>query len=232
MNNARVAWSIYRREAAGTRLHALVRALTCPFTPLMEHFPTRGAALDVGCGHGLLVNLLGRNPAWRGLKLCGVDHDADKIAVARRAAPAGVEFYARSLGEFHSSAFDAVSIVDVLYTVRREAWAEILAGCARVLRPGGRLILKEVVDRPRWKYWVIMAQEALSVRVFRITKGERPHFESPETYRLALEQAGLAVVQSRPLHSANWVSHHLFIAQKPLDAYPVVEKQGSGAKLR
>jgi 2-polyprenyl-3-methyl-5-hydroxy-6-metoxy-1,4-benzoquinol methylase len=215
MNNVRAAWSIYRGEAAGTRVHALVRALTCPFTPLMECFPTRGAALDVGCGHGLLVNLLARDPSRRGLALCGVDHDAEKIAVARRSALPGVEFCARSLGEFQSSAFDAVSIVDVLYTVRRDLWAEILAGCARLLRPGGRLVMKEVVDRPRWKYWAIMAQEALSVRVFRITKGDRPHFESPETYRLALEQAGLAVVESRPLHSANWVSHHLFVARKP-----------------
>ncbi|MCK7467951.1 MAG: hypothetical protein MZU91_07375 [Desulfosudis oleivorans] len=58
--------------------------------------------------------------------------------------------------------------------------ADILRSAHRVLRPGGRLIVKEVVDRPRWKYWAIMAQEALSVRVFGITKGDRPHFESPK----------------------------------------------------
>jgi len=174
----------------------------------------------VGCGHGLLVNLLARDPSRSGLKLYGVDHDAGKIAVARRCAPPGVEFSTRGLGELPASAFDAVSIVDVLYTVRRVVWNEILIGCVRVLRPGGRLIMKEVVDRPRWKYWTIMAQEALSVRVFGITKGERPHFESPGTYRLALEEAGLSMVTARSLHSANWVSHHLFIARKPLDAPP------------
>ncbi|MCK7513273.1 MAG: hypothetical protein MZV70_60750 [Desulfobacterales bacterium] len=47
------------------------------------------------------------------------------------------------------------------------------------MRPGGRLIVKEVVDRPRWKYWAIMAQETLSVSLFGITKGDRPHFEAP-----------------------------------------------------
>ncbi len=215
MTSARAAWTIYRGEPAATRLHALVRALTCPFAPLLECFPARGAVLDVGCGHGLLVNLLARDPARSGLRLYGVDHDAGKIAVARRCAPPGVEFSTRALGEFPRAEFDAVSIVDVLYTVRREIWKEILTGCGRVLRPGGRLIMKEVVDRPRWKYWAIMLQEALSVRVVGITKGDRPHFESPGTYRLALEQAGLAVVAARPLPSANWVSHHLFVAQKP-----------------
>ena len=220
MSSARAAWAIYRGEPAATRLHALVRALTCPFAPLLECFPSGGAALDVGCGHGLLVNLLASDPSRSGLRLHGIDHDADKIAVARRCAPPGVEFSNRALRALPASAFDAVSIVDVLYTVRREVWNEILTGCARVLRPGGRLILKEVVDRPRWKYWAIMAQEALSVRVFGITKGERPHFESPGTYRRALEQAGLAVVAARPLHSANWVSHYLLVARKPLDARP------------
>jgi hypothetical protein len=71
-----------------------------------------------------------------------------------------------------------------------------------------------VVDRPRWKYWAIMAQEALAVRVFGITKGERPHFESPETYRAAIAAAGFAVVEARPLPSATWISHYLFVARK------------------
>ena len=114
------------------------------------------------------------------------------------------------------SAFDAVSVVDVLYTVRREAWDEILAGCFRVLRPGGRLILKEVVDRPRWKYWAIMAQETFSVTVFGITKGERPHFESPADYCRAAEQAGFTLLEALPLRSATWISHYLVVAQKPI----------------
>ena len=115
---------------------------------------------------------------------------------------------------FAGAAFDAVSIFDVLYTVRREIWGDILAGCFRALRPGGTLIVKEVVDRPRWKYWAIMAQELLSVTVFGITKGDRPHFEAPESYRQAMAGAGFAVTEERSLQSANWISHYLFIGLK------------------
>ena len=214
MNSLLTAWKAYEGEPLTTRAHVVARALTCPFGPLIDRFPTKGAVLDVGCGHGLLINLLARDPSRRGLRLCGIDHDAAKIAGARRTALAGVDFSTRALDSFPDAAFDALSIVDVLYTVKRQVWGEILGGCFRALRPGGRLIVKEVVDRPRWKYWAIMAQEALSVRIFRITKGDRPHFEAPATYRAAIAGVGFTVVEERPLASANWISHYLFVARK------------------
>jgi 2-polyprenyl-3-methyl-5-hydroxy-6-metoxy-1,4-benzoquinol methylase len=214
MNSVRVAWQAYQGEGLPTRLHVVVRALTCPFIPLLERFPTTGAVLDVGCGHGLLIHLLARDPLRGNLKIHGIDHDSAKIAAARRVASAGLQFSAGNLSLFPEPVFDAVSIVDVLYTVRKAAWSEILQGCARVLKPGGRLIVKEVVDRPRWKYWAIMAQEALSVRVFGITKGERPHFESPACYRKAMEAAGFGIIEERPLPTATWISHHLFVGLK------------------
>jgi hypothetical protein len=59
-----------------------------------------------------------------------------------------------------------------------------------------------------------MAQEALSVRVFGITRGDRPHFESPEGYRQAIVAAGFSVIEERPLPTATWISHYLIVARK------------------
>jgi len=88
------------------------------------------------------------------------------------------------------------------------------------LRPGGRLIVKEVVDRPRWKYWAIMAQETISVRLIRLTKGDRPQIESAGTYHAAMINAGFRIVEETPLTSANWISHYLFVGEKPLSEPP------------
>jgi len=214
MNSVWTAWKTYQGEGLSTRLHVVVRALTCPFSPLLDRFPYKGTVLDVGCGHGLLINLLSREPSRHALKICGIDHDSAKIETARRTALPGVEFSIRGLDSFPEAAFDAVSIFDVLYTVRKDVWSGILEGCFRALRPGGTLIVKEVVDRPRWKYWATMAQETLSVRIFRITKGERPHFEPPGAYRQAIVAAGFSMVEELPLKSANWISHYLFVAHK------------------
>ncbi len=214
MASVRKAWKAYREEGLSTRLHVVVRALTCPFNVLLDRFPHKGSVLDVGCGHGLLVNLLSRDPSRRALKICGIDHDSAKIETACRTALPGVEFSTKALDAFPEASFDAVSIFDVLYTVRKGAWSEILEGSSRALRPGGLLIVKEVVDRPRWKYWAIMAQETFSVTLFGITKGDRPHFESPEAYRAAIVDAGFCIVEERPLSSANWISHYLFVALK------------------
>ena len=214
MTSVRTAWTAYRGEGLPARLHVAARALTCPFGPLLDRFPCKGAVLDVGCGHGLLINLLSRDPSRHALKICGIDHDSAKIETARRTALAGVEFSTRGLGSFPEASFDAVSIFDVLYTVRKDVWSEILEGCSRALRRGGLLIVKEVVDRPRWKYWAIMAQETLSVTLFGITKGDRPHFESPGIYRAAIVDAGFSIAEERPLSSANWISHYLFVARK------------------
>jgi 2-polyprenyl-3-methyl-5-hydroxy-6-metoxy-1,4-benzoquinol methylase len=214
MNSVWTAWKAYSGAPLSTRVHVMVRAMTCPFGSLLDRFPTTGAVLDVGCGHGLLINLLARDPLRSGLRLCGIDHDPAKIEAARRTALAGADFSTASLSAFSGAGFDAVCIVDVLYTVRKEIWGDILGGCFRALRPGGSLIVKEVVDRPRWKYWAIMAQELLSVTVFGITQGDRPHFEAPETYRQALVDAGFTVAEERSLPSANWINHYLFIASK------------------
>ncbi len=214
MNSVFTAWKAYKGERLSTRLHVIVRVLTCPFGALMDRFPPEGSVLDVGCGHGLLVNLLSRDPAHRELRLTGIDHDSAKIEAARRSALPGVVFSTEPIDSFPESAFDVISIVDVLYTVKTDLWTSILSGCFRALRPGGTLIVKEVVNRPRWKYWVIMAQESLSVRVFHITKGDPPHFEPPEDYREAIEQAGFSIVEASPLNSYDWISHYLFVAGK------------------
>lgn len=214
MHNLRTAWKAFEGAGLPTRLHVLARVLTCPFTALMERFPRAGMLLDVGCGHGLLVQLLAAQPSHRGLKMQGIDHDAVKIATARRMTRPGVDFSTDDLSLLPEAAFDAVALVDVLYTVRKAAWSQVLKGCARVLKPGGRLIVKEVVDRPRWKYCAIMAQEALSVRVFGITKGDRPHFESADRYREAIAAAGFELVEERPLRSVSWISHYLFVGLK------------------
>ena len=105
--------------------------------------------LDIGCGDGALVRAF----SARGATAVGVEPDPAMLAAARkRAAEAHIsttflEGRAESL-PFPDASFDAVTAMTVLCFVPdvKAAAREM----ARVLRPGGRLVLGEL---GRWSFW-------------------------------------------------------------------------------
>ena len=105
--------------------------------------------LDAGCGDGTLVCEL----ASRGAKTTGIDPDPTMLAVARaRAEEAGVAATFRN-GRverlpFADASFDVVAAITVLCFVADASGA--VRETARVLRPGGRLVLGEL---GRWSLW-------------------------------------------------------------------------------
>jgi len=105
--------------------------------------------LDVGCGDGALASELAR----RGAIVTGLDADPAMIAAARRRSETEgtrlhlVEGQAERL-PFDDAVFDLVVAVTVLCFVRdaEQAFIEM----ARVLKPGGRLVIGEL---GRWSWW-------------------------------------------------------------------------------
>jgi ubiquinone/menaquinone biosynthesis C-methylase UbiE len=108
--------------------------------------PDPAAVLDVGCGTGALLRILaGRLPA--GVELAGVDPAPAMLEVGRAALAGHPRVWlARAVAErlpFRDAAFDLV-----VATVSFAHWADQPAGLAeiaRVLRPGGRLVLADLV---------------------------------------------------------------------------------------
>ena len=105
--------------------------------------------LDVGCGDGALLAAL----AHRGAVATGVDTDPRMLAAARERARAEtlemtlVEGDAGAL-PFPDATFDVVLAVAVLCFVREVERA--VTQMARVLKPGGRLVIGEL---GRWSLW-------------------------------------------------------------------------------
>jgi 2-polyprenyl-3-methyl-5-hydroxy-6-metoxy-1,4-benzoquinol methylase len=105
--------------------------------------------LDIGCGDGALASALAR----RGAIVTGLDADSVMIAAARRRAKIEgtqlhhVEGQAERL-PFNDASFDLVVAVTVLCFVRdaERAFMEM----ARVLKPGGRLVIGEL---GHWSFW-------------------------------------------------------------------------------
>jgi ubiquinone/menaquinone biosynthesis C-methylase UbiE len=95
-----------------------------------------GAALDVGCGDGMLVGRL----AGRCAQVTGIDRDPRMIALARSrtAGRARVTFIEADFlaYDFQEASFDFVCANTSLHHMD---FAAALTAMARVLRPGGRL---------------------------------------------------------------------------------------------
>src|SRR5882724_5262073 len=104
----------YRHRGPRTRVHVLVRFLTCPFLRVLRAVPRDARVLDIGAGHGLFARLVAARGAKR---VVAVEPDARKV--------------------------QPVDVVDVLYKIPVAEWDALLARCAARLEPGGLLVIKE-----------------------------------------------------------------------------------------
>lgn len=146
--------------------------------------------LDIGCGDGALTFALSR----RGARVIGLDNDSRMLTAAcRRIAtesskPTFVHGQAEAL-PFADGTFDRVVAATVLCFVRAED--DAIAEMARVLRPGGRLIVGEL---GRWTLWA-------AVRRIRGWLGasiwSRVRFHTAGALRSLFERHGLAVEETR-----------------------------------
>ncbi|MFE9019768.1 class I SAM-dependent methyltransferase [Streptomyces sp. NPDC007808] len=96
-----------------------------------------GAALDVGCGDGLLARKL----ATRAASVTGVDRSARMIRLAREQPPGDVTYVEGDYleeGILPEGAYDFVSAVAV---VHHAPFEKAVGRLVRLLAPGGRLVI-------------------------------------------------------------------------------------------
>lgn len=121
-----------------------------------QYLPERGRVLDLGCGFGLFS--LYYASVRPGLRVVGFDRNPRRIAMARAAAQKlgldNVRYEAADVMDFRGGeAFDAAYMLDIVHHIPEEAVRPLLEQVAKILPPGGTLLIKDVDRRPAYKRW-------------------------------------------------------------------------------
>ncbi len=208
-------FALYKEASLWVKFHNFVRWHTCPFQKISTFVPRKGKILELGCGYGLMSNLLSLESGER--EVIGIDISEKKITVAKKTVGAreNVRF---EISEIHNSVFfnqryHCIIILDVLYLLPFADWEYIGSKCFQALERGGLLLIKEQGTYPRWKYYWNRVQEFLSVRIFKITEGRAFTFPNEETIKELLISVGF-YVESFKMDKGYLHPHILFVCKK------------------
>jgi SAM-dependent methyltransferase len=193
-----------KRNALYKRLVEGIDAEEVLFAAVKEFAPTR--ALEVGCGAGAMAQ---RVRDELGVQVVAVDSSERMIELTRQRE---IEAYVADVQElpFGDGEFDCVFAGWVLYHVldRERAISE----CARVLRPGGRLVTATLADENMSDLWDFLGSPRERSLGFSSSNGAEQlgrHFAHVE----AREADGVVVFRSaadmREFVAANMTRAHL-----------------------
>ncbi|MCI0572400.1 MAG: class I SAM-dependent methyltransferase [Myxococcaceae bacterium] len=215
--DVRSALSLFQGLPFAERMWVRGRLATAPLAEVARHVPA-GRVADVGCGHGLLTALLAAGRADR--HVLGVDPDPRKVQWAKASVGAlpNVELREGSVEQLdvvRDGGLDAIVVADVLYLLPLARWEGFLGACHRLLRPGGRLVLKEMEADRSWKHVKAVAQEALVVHLLRRTHSSGGLTVLPRSEMEALlARAGFAPEQVVSLGRGYTTPHVLYVAKR------------------
>lgn len=207
----RLASPLYAGAAnAKVRLMQEYRSHICPLHEVIREVPAQSSVLDVGCGHGLLLNLLASLGRIR--QGHGFDVAAPAVAVASQVADEHrlssiVAFEHRSIEQgIPSRGLEVVTVIDVLHHVPDQHKVAFVGALCDVVPEGGRLIVKDMVVRPRWRAAANQIHDLVMARQW-------VEHVAPDQVEAWAVRGGLRVTR-RAHFNTLWYGHWLLVMEK------------------
>lgn len=204
---SRWAQDIYTEGSWARRMMVYGRPYICPFEELISRTPHGSTVLDVGCGDGLFLNVLGRLERISGG--LGFDNNSAAIASARLARKnvadsSSIEFREWSIGkEWPGGEFDVVSMVDVLHHIPPPQKRSAIEEAVRHVKPGGLFIFKDIGIKPKWRAFFNSLHDL-------VLTGERVTYTPLDVVSSWVTSVGMDELERQTINRL-WYGHELML---------------------
>ncbi len=198
---------LYSELEAATIWYVCLRWRLCPFEQIARHVPLKGTIVDVGCGYGLLCNLLALTSQQR--DVIGIDLSPKRITAAQRTEKErkNIKFLLQDANSLKPEKCDVLLMSDFLHHISYQRQEELLALCYQKLSKNGLLIIEEVDDKPFWKYQSNIIVDGL------LNLGRRIYFRNSSEYLRLLSRIGFEV-KAEVAHKGLPLSDILYLCKK------------------
>lgn len=130
------------------KIKIVYRPYICPFNTLIEYCKNSKSILDIGCGSGQLLLLLGKYTS--ATKLGGIEISERLIGNATEllASAGKTNFRLEKYDGIHIPAFvseyETLTLIDVFHHIEKEKQRQFISELYKNMKPGGRLIFKDI----------------------------------------------------------------------------------------
>jgi len=201
--------TLYSNMGVWVALYIRLRWRLCPFQLIEKQIPLKGTVIDIGCGYGLLSNLLALRSEDR--HVIGVDLSPRRIKIAQKTVNGrrNIKFYLSDITKLKvwRGGCNAVVASDFLHHISYESQEELLRSCYQTLPKGGLLIIQDVDTEPCWKYYSASVIDAV------LNPGMQICFRSRTEFLKLLRRIGFRV-ETKSVHKGLPLSDILYICRK------------------
>ena len=143
---------IYPNLTYKEKAYLNIRWRLCPFQKIESLLPEEGVIIDVGCGYGLLSNLVALKSDKR--NVIGIDSAEKRILIAQKTVNGrkNIEFVRQDITAFGFPSCDAVVMSDVFHHLPPDIQDNLIKNIYENLKNNGILIIQDVDTTPYWKF--------------------------------------------------------------------------------
>jgi len=194
------------------KLYIYLRYIILPFYLIEKYIPKKGKIVDIGCGHGAFSIYLALKEKSR--EIIGLDFNKKRIESANKAASnlKNVKFYSKDfIKDPAITKTEAIILIDLLHHVPYNTQKDLLEDCFKKIKKGGELIIKDISDKPRWKYYHNYLHD-------KLLSGQTDlFFIQPKKVKNLLTEVGFRIkINSKKINVSiiNPYPHYIIVAKK------------------